>query len=111
MSLKLFFLPSFLPCFLPFFFFPSFFPFSFLSAFFYLFIFVSYFFFLFFVILVFGDWDFLCIPGCPGRHSVDQGGLELKNPLPLPPKCWELRHGPPHGPGNTKTLKAQKIKP
>ena len=64
--------------------------------------------FLFFVILVFGDWDFLCIPGCPGRHSVDQGGLELKNPLPLPPECWELRHGPPHGPSNTKTLKHQK---
>jgi hypothetical protein len=22
----------------------------------------------------------LCIPGCPGTHSVDQAGLELRNP-------------------------------
>jgi hypothetical protein len=28
-------------------------------------------------------------PGCPGTHSVDQAGLELRNPLPLPPKCWD----------------------
>jgi hypothetical protein len=23
---------------------------------------------------------FLCSPGCPGTHSVDQAGLELKDP-------------------------------
>jgi hypothetical protein len=23
---------------------------------------------------------FLCSPGCPGAHSVDQAGLELRNP-------------------------------
>jgi hypothetical protein len=28
-------------------------------------------------------------PGCPGTHSVDQAGLELRNPLPLPPECWD----------------------
>jgi hypothetical protein len=22
----------------------------------------------------------LCIPGCPGTHSIDQAGLELRNP-------------------------------
>ena len=75
-------LPSFLPCFLAFFLFFSFLLFSFFVSFcFLLFIYFCFIlFFLFFVILVFGDWDFLCIPGCPGRHSVDQGGLEIKNP-------------------------------
>lgn len=29
----------------------------------------------------------------PGTYSVDQVGLKLKEtPLPLPPKCWDLRH-------------------
>jgi hypothetical protein len=28
---------------------------------------------------------FLCSPGCPGIHSVDQAGLELRNP----PKYWD----------------------
>ena len=27
----------------------------------------------------FGDRVSLCSPGCPGTHSVDQAGLELKN--------------------------------
>jgi hypothetical protein len=31
----------------------------------------------------------LCSPGCPGTHSVDQAGLELRNLPPLPPKCWD----------------------
>jgi hypothetical protein len=35
--------------------------------------------FLFFV-LVFRERVFLCSPGCPGTHSVDQAGLELRNP-------------------------------
>jgi hypothetical protein len=38
---------------------------------------------LFFVCLffVFRDRVSLCIPGYPGTHSVDQAGLELRNPL------------------------------
>jgi hypothetical protein len=28
----------------------------------------------------FGDRVSLCSPGCPGTHSVDQAGLELRNP-------------------------------
>jgi hypothetical protein len=27
-----------------------------------------------------GDRVSLCSPGCPGTHSVDQAGLELRNP-------------------------------
>jgi hypothetical protein len=30
--------------------------------------------------LGFQDRVFLCSPGCPGTHSVDQAGLELRNP-------------------------------
>jgi hypothetical protein len=30
--------------------------------------------------LVFQDRVSLCSPGCPGTHSVDQVGLELRNP-------------------------------
>jgi hypothetical protein len=36
--------------------------------------------FCFCVFLVFQDRVSLCSPGCPGTHSVDQGGLELRNP-------------------------------
>jgi hypothetical protein len=32
-----------------------------------------------FVCLFFQDRVFLCSPGCPGSHSVDQAGLELGN--------------------------------
>jgi hypothetical protein len=28
----------------------------------------------------FRDQVSLCSPGCPGTHSVDQAGLELRNP-------------------------------
>jgi hypothetical protein len=34
---------------------------------------------LFFWFLVFRDRVSLCSPGCPGTHSVDQAGLELRN--------------------------------
>jgi hypothetical protein len=34
----------------------------------------------FFCFLVFRDRVSLCSPGCPGTHSVDQAGLELRNP-------------------------------
>jgi hypothetical protein len=30
--------------------------------------------------LFFRDRVSLCSPGCPGTHSVDQAGLELRNP-------------------------------
>jgi hypothetical protein len=36
----------------------------------------------FFFFLVFRDRVSLCSPGCPGTHSVDQAGLELRN-LPV----------------------------
>jgi hypothetical protein len=35
---------------------------------------------LLFYLFVFGDRVSLCSPGCPGTHSVDQAGLELRNP-------------------------------
>jgi hypothetical protein len=31
------------------------------------------------VVLVFRDRVSLCSPGCPGTHSIDQAGLELRN--------------------------------
>jgi hypothetical protein len=34
----------------------------------------------FFIPLVFRDRVSLCSPGCPGTHTVDQAGLELRNP-------------------------------
>jgi hypothetical protein len=37
-------------------------------------------FFLFVCLFVFRDRVSLCSPGCPGTHSVDQAGLELRNP-------------------------------
>jgi hypothetical protein len=39
-----------------------------------------FFFFFFFPPLVFRDRVSLYSPGCPGTHSVDQAGLELRNP-------------------------------
>jgi hypothetical protein len=32
------------------------------------------------LIFFFQDRVSLCSPGCPGTHSVDQAGLELRNP-------------------------------
>jgi hypothetical protein len=43
----------------------------------YSFLFVCFGFVLFFF---FPDRVSLCSPGCPGTHSVDQAGLELRNP-------------------------------
>jgi hypothetical protein len=34
---------------------------------------------LFCFVFVFRDRVFLCSPGCPGIHSVDQAGLKLRN--------------------------------
>jgi hypothetical protein len=36
-------------------------------------------FFCFVLFWFFQDRVSLCIPGCPGTHSVDQAGLELRN--------------------------------
>jgi hypothetical protein len=36
---------------------------------------------LFVCFVFFRDRVSLCNPGCPGTHSVDQAGLELRNPL------------------------------
>jgi hypothetical protein len=49
---------------------------------FFVFVFVFFCFVLFLLLLffVFRDRVSLCSPGCPGTHSVDQAGLELKNP-------------------------------
>jgi hypothetical protein len=41
--------------------------------------FFDYFLFLFIYLLVFQDRVSLYCPGCPGTHSVDQAGLELRN--------------------------------
>jgi hypothetical protein len=35
---------------------------------------------LFFYLFIFRDRVSLCSPGCPGTHSIDQAGLELRNP-------------------------------
>jgi hypothetical protein len=35
--------------------------------------------FIFIFIVFFRDKVSLCSPGCPGTHSVDQAGLELRN--------------------------------
>ena len=37
-------------------------------------------FFFFCCVCLFGDRVSLCSPGCPVTHSVDQAGLELRNP-------------------------------
>jgi hypothetical protein len=44
--------------------------------------FLCFFFVFVFVLFCFVLWDrvSLCRPGCPGTHSVDQAGLELRNP-------------------------------
>jgi hypothetical protein len=36
--------------------------------------------FIYLFIFVLRDRVSLCSPGCPGTHSVDQAGLELRNP-------------------------------
>jgi hypothetical protein len=41
------------------------------------------------VVVVSRDRVSLYSPGCPGTHSVDQAGLELRIHLCLPPKCWD----------------------
>ena len=45
---------------------------------------------------VFGFWFFqdrvsLCSPGCPGTHSVEQDGLELRNPPASASQSWDYR--------------------
>jgi hypothetical protein len=51
-----------------------------LGFFLFCFVLFFFFFFFFFFFLVFQDRVSLYSPGCPGTHSVDQDGLELRNP-------------------------------
>jgi hypothetical protein len=44
-----------------------------------------------FVLFVFRDRVSLCSPGCPGTHSVDQAGLELRNPPASASQVLELK--------------------
>jgi hypothetical protein len=44
-------------------------------------------FFLVLVLVFFRDRVSLCSPGCPGTHSVDQAGLELRN---LPASAFQV---------------------
>jgi hypothetical protein len=37
----------------------------------------------------------LCSPGCPGTHSVDQAGLELRNPPASASRVLGLKAWPP----------------
>ena len=57
-----------------------------------------------FVCLVFRDRVSLCSPGCPGTHSVDQAGLELRNPPASAPQVLGLRRAPPQ-PGKHTVFK------
>jgi hypothetical protein len=41
--------------------------------------------------LVFRDRVSLCSPGCPGTHSVDQAGPELRNPPASPSQVLGLK--------------------
>jgi hypothetical protein len=61
--------------------------------FFFLFSFLFFSFFLFFFSFFFflhRDRVSLCSPGCPGTHSVDQAGLELRNPPASASECYPL---------------------
>jgi hypothetical protein len=42
-------------------------------------------------VFVFQDRVSLCSPGCPETHSVDQAGLELRNPLASAFQVLELK--------------------
>jgi hypothetical protein len=65
-----------------------------------------------FVWLVFRDRVSLCSPGCPGTHSVDQAGLELRNspasaPTPTPSAGIKgVRH---HRPASLSVLRLQAL--
>ena len=45
--------------------------------------------FVFVLVLVFRDRVSLCSPGCPGARSVDQAGLELRDPPASASECWD----------------------
>jgi hypothetical protein len=46
-------------------------------------------------VCVFWDRVSLCSPGCPGTHSVDQAGLELRNLPASASRVLGLTHAPP----------------
>jgi hypothetical protein len=58
----------------------NFFLLSFLFFFFCFLFFFLFVCFVFFFVFFFPDRVSLCSPGCPGTHSVDRAGLELRNP-------------------------------
>jgi hypothetical protein len=41
--------------------------------------------------VVFQDRVYLCSPGCPGAHSIDQAALELRDPLDLASQVLGLK--------------------
>jgi hypothetical protein len=43
------------------------------------------------IFVLFFKTGFLCSPGCPGTHSVDQAGLELRNPPASAPQMLKPR--------------------
>jgi hypothetical protein len=47
--------------------------------------------FCFVCLFVFQDRVFLCSSGCPGTHSVDQAGLDLRNPSASASQVLELK--------------------
>jgi hypothetical protein len=49
-------------------------------------------FFLFFVFVLFWRQGFSFSPGCPGTHSVDQAGLELRDPPASASRVLGLKH-------------------
>jgi hypothetical protein len=54
---------------------------------------LSLFFFFFFFFLIFRDRVSLGSLGCPGTHSVDQAGLELRNPPASASRVLGLKAG------------------
>jgi hypothetical protein len=42
-----------------------------------------------FIFFLFFERGFsLCSPGCPGTYSVDQAGLEIRDPPASASRCW-----------------------
>jgi hypothetical protein len=61
---------------------------------------------LFVCLFVWGFWDsvFLCGPGCPGTHSADQAGLELRNLPASASQVLELKGMCHHCPASLLTF-------
>jgi hypothetical protein len=57
-----------------------------------------------FLVLGFQDKVFLCSPGCPETHSVDQAGFELRDLPASPSQVLGLMGAPPSPPSITPFL-------